>query len=467
MTNLTTNHKKTRITLIVSTLLACFAAQSRSQQTSNLVQDPGFEASSSPAPHWIAEGNPTAFGVDTTAAHAHSGNNSAFMSDDYSSGTRVYMGQTVKVAADTSYTLTAFVDASNTTGGVLGVGTSGGTIIGTTAFVNTDPGPFTHGGSDYQPYTVKFNSGSNTSLVVFAGYTTPGGGSFINLDDVSLLSSSGSTPPAKPSTSQTIFNCSSFTSSTGSCSVATGRSSSFTLNGNGPPSVSGPNVLLMPTGAQHQADSIIWNSSAVDVHAFSSTFTFIPNGWNLAFVLQNNTNIYAGPEGPAFSAGAGCEAGFYQAFDANDTPPTNIFALELDSQSYLNSSNTFTYSSAQIYQQGQSPCNPNDNNPNYYITDKISTSPVPLTSPANSLGSTTGDTYSATLNYDGNNVVLNMYDITAGGSCPGSSCFTHTWTGVNIPSLVNGNTAWVGLTSATNQASTRPLYIKSFTYGTQ
>jgi len=35
---------------------------------------------------------------------------------------------------------------------------------------------------------VTFNSGRNTSVVVFAGYMTPGSGSFINVDDVSLLS---------------------------------------------------------------------------------------------------------------------------------------------------------------------------------------------------------------------------------------------------------------------------------------
>jgi Chitobiase/beta-hexosaminidase C-terminal domain len=270
-----------------------------------------------------------------------------------------------------------------------------------------------------------------------------------------------------PASAQTtIFNCPSFTSSTGSCSVATGRSSSFTLNGNGPPSVSGSQVLLMPTGAQHQADSVIWNSSAVNVQTFSTTFTFIPNGWNLAFVIQNNTNIYAGPEGPAFSAGAGCEGGFWQAFDSATPPyPSNIFALNLDSTNMLTAtSSSFAHSSAQIYTTGQNPCIPNDGAPNYTAVRKISTAPVSLNSPASSANTSTGDTYSATITYDGTNVVLSMHDITVGGSCPGPSCFAYTWTDVNIPSMVNGNTAWVGLTSATNQASSHPLYIKSFSY---
>ena len=159
---------------------------------------------------------------------------------------------------------------------------------------------------------------------------------------------------------------------------------------------------------------------------------------------------------PAFSSGAGCEAGFYQAFD--QAPPNNMFALEFDSWAYLGSVQSFSYSSVQIYQSGQSPCNPNDSGPGYVLIDKISTSPVPLNSPASSQGTSTGDTYSATVTYDGNNLTLNMYDVTAGGSCPGTRCFTYTWSNVNIPSLVGANTAWVGFTAGTEEVrSTRSI----------
>ena len=97
-------------------------------------------------------------------------------------------------------------------------------------------------------------------------------------------------------------------------------------------------------------------------------------------------------------------------------------------------------------------------------TNKISTSPVPLNSPAGTRDTTTGDTYSVTLNYTGTNLTMNMYDVTAGGSCPGASCFSHTWNYVYIPSLVSGTTAYVGFTGATGIASTYPLYINSFVY---
>ena len=92
---------------------------------------------------------------------------------------------------------------------------------------------------------------------------------------------------------------------------------------------------------------------------------------------------------------------------------------------------------------------PNDSGPGYVLIDKISTSPVALDSPANAQGTSTGHTYSATLAYDGSNLTLNLYDVTAGGACRGPKCFTNTWNNVNIPSWVGGNTAWVGFTAAT------------------
>ena len=102
--------------------------------------------------------------------------------------------------------------------------------------------------------------------------------------------------------------------------------------------------------------------------------------------------------------------------------------------------------------------------PNYWTTNKISTSPVPLNSPAGTPNSFNGDTFSATLTYDGTNLTLNMYDVTAGGSCPGTRCFTQTWSAIDIPSIVNGDTAYVGFTAASGGASDYNLYINSLVY---
>jgi hypothetical protein len=226
---------------------------------------------------------------------------------------------------------------------------------------------------------------------------------------------------------------------------------------------------MIPTGAVHAAMSLNYQTP-VDDQAFTASFTFVPNGQNIAFVIQNsNNNPYFNEN--VFSAGAGCEAGFFQGY-SQPYPPNTVFALELDSWSPLNNSSSFTYSSAQIYTSNpyvECPCIGGagicgTNNSDSGNITKLSTSPVPLNSPASSQGTTTGHTYSAKLVYEGSNLTLNLYDVTAGGSCPGSSCFTKTWTDVNIPSSVDGNTAWVGFTGATGIPSSHPLYINSFVY---
>lgn len=273
---------------------------------------------------------------------------------------------------------------------------------------------------------------------------------------------------------QTVINCPSGFSSSGSCGVGNNPNQVFIFVTQIPgAALSGSSVLLVPTEAGHNATSLTYQT-AVNVQAFTATFTFVPDGENLAFVL-NNTNNYPGFQGGAFAQGAGCEAGFYQSFPNNSpaAEPNNVFALEFDQFSSLTNVNpyTFTYSSVQIYQGNntgseygaQSPCIPP------YAADpvpsKISTSPVPLNSPVGTYSTTTGDTYSATIAYNGSSLTLNLYDVTAGGSCPGASCFSYTWTGVNIPSIVGGmNTAYVGITAGSDAANPGPLYIKSFTY---
>jgi hypothetical protein len=139
------------------------------------------------APYWSVDGGPTASGVDVISVHAHSGSHAGYIYDGSGAQKFVDLSQSVTVMANTNYTLTGWIDARNTTGSAFGVRTTSGTNIAATAFTNTDPGPATHR-ADYHQYTVTFNSGRNTSVAVFAGYMTPGSGSFINVDDVSLLS---------------------------------------------------------------------------------------------------------------------------------------------------------------------------------------------------------------------------------------------------------------------------------------
>jgi hypothetical protein len=234
----------------------------------------------------------------------------------------------------------------------------------------------------------------------------------------------------------------------------------------------GSQVALIPSLSGHAAVSLTYQTQ-VNVQAFTASFTFIPNGWATSFIINNSNNNPDFNEN-VFAAGAGCEADFFQGYSQTN-PPNYVFALDFDSYNPLINGESFSYSSAQIYtsspggyvqcpcQSSNEGCGVNNNDPGI---DKISTSPVPLNSPVNSENTTTGDTYSATVTYDGSNFTLNLYDVTAGGSCPGPSCFTHTWTNVDIPSSVGGNTAWVGFGGSTgsNPVLDAPLNIDSFVY---
>lgn len=275
---------------------------------------------------------------------------------------------------------------------------------------------------------------------------------------------------AIPTYAQTpIFDCVNNFTQDGACGAQEyGYNYAFNENG-GSVSVVNGHVQLMPNPGGHTASALIYVGPAanpngnmpVNVQAFTASWAFVPNGVNHAFVLENTNNV-SGDSGIKFVAGAGAEAGFYQPYTPPE--PNNVFALELDSNSPLSVGASFTYSSAMYYSSNQSPCTGGCGTNSDPIPTKISTYPVPLNSPAGTANTTTGHTYSATLTYDGSDLTLNLFDVTAGGSCPGSTCFTHTWSNVNIPAIVGGDTAYVGLTAGSNSNTVAPLFIDSFSY---
>jgi hypothetical protein len=288
-----------------------------------------------------------------------------------------------------------------------------------------------------------------------------------------------------------IFNCSGFASTggslTGNCEATFGSYSSpyFVMTGSYPggydPSVGGSSVNIMPAACQHCAGALNYQQ-LVNIQKFKTTFTFVANGWNIAFVANNSNNNPTGNLAN-FSAGAGCEGGFFQGF-AQAAAPNNVFALMYDQFSGLVAgSNSFTDSGVQYYSAGQSPCNPNLGGTDFTYAgiNKVATAPVHMNSPQNATfqtscsnctpstsGVATGDTYSVTITYDGSNLTADMFDVTAGGTCTpvtSGTCSHVTWSGVNIPSMVGGNTAYVGLaTSTADNDSSTPLLIHTFSY---
>src|SRR5271170_6480804 len=157
-----------------------------------------------------------------------------------------------------------------------------------------------------------------------------------------------------------VINCPSGFTATGACGTSTSNccglgQNFFLTGGSSSAALVGSQAEMITTGATHVGNTMNYLTK-VNEQAFSTTFTFVPNGMNFAFILQNNTNSAAsGGSGQAFAAGAGGEAGFYQGFTANNLPVNNIFALELDSYYGPNTNGTFSYSNVQIYQQGQNP----------------------------------------------------------------------------------------------------------------
>jgi hypothetical protein len=144
---------------------------------SNLLRDPGFESQttntvSSP---WYVQGTDTK-GIDRGLGYAHSGANNGWIRT--TSRNWNALKQDVPVAPNTNYVLTAWIrSTANVVGGYFGVCTLPGTVI---SEVNYGFLP------EYTSRTVTFNSGSNTTVSVYAGYWAPGADSFIQVDDFSL-----------------------------------------------------------------------------------------------------------------------------------------------------------------------------------------------------------------------------------------------------------------------------------------
>ena len=278
--------------------------------------------------------------------------------------------------------------------------------------------------------------------------------------------------PAAALFAQDGFNCKPFNGSTsGTCSVQVAGfgSPNFLIRNGG--SFGNGIVTLAPAAPGHASFNMNYYTP-VNVQAFDTSFVFVPNGQNLALIFNNSTNV-PGYTGNIFASGAGCEGAFFQA-DASpfaNSSQNKVFAAQVaDSQDWLTykgSNPWFTTSSVQIFQSQIVPCLPNQDEASgwtYVSTNRISTAPVFQQSTTGLQFSVTGHTYSATYTYTGSALTLQMFDVTLGGSCPGTNCFTYTWQQVYIPSIVGGTTSYIGLGAGTNETSLPALKIDSWSY---
>lgn len=141
----------------------------------NLVGHAGFEQqpSSSPSSPWYAQG---AAGIDRGLGFARTGANNGWVRA--SSGWNA-LKQEVAVAANTNYTLTAWLKTSaNLNDGYFGARVlNSGPILGETHLTQSLPG--------YTQLTVQFNSGPHHSVELFAGLWA-NGDTWLQVDDVRL-----------------------------------------------------------------------------------------------------------------------------------------------------------------------------------------------------------------------------------------------------------------------------------------
>ena len=279
-----------------------------------------------------------------------------------------------------------------------------------------------------------------------------------------------------PAIAQSIFNCPSgswansnnFPAGSNKCAVAPvgNQPANWALSGSTNSIVSPSQILMIPAADGHDANSLIYQTP-VNTQAFTTTFRYIPNGQYFALSLNNNSNSTDGSPSHLIG-GAGGESDMFQGYGgSNPNPsPNSLWAIQFDSYSPLNNSGSTTYSDFQMYEMNEAPYITARAAGGGYIngwnTNKISTAPVTFLN-GNTPGTATGHTYEITITYTGTNVFLSLYDVTAGGSCPGASCVTHNWP-VNIPSIVGGTTAYFGIMSSTGSTTSSAAYAVSASF---
>jgi len=142
----------------------------------NLVADPSFERQSGAgaSPPWQCLGN---CGIDDQH-WSYSASRNGFVR--YNSGWHD-IHQTVSVAPHTDYVLTGWLRTSpNNDNGFFGVRDPGGAVIAEASF---------HSVGSWTRFTVPFNSGSRSSIVLFTGIWTDNGDMWVQIDDYAIVQS--------------------------------------------------------------------------------------------------------------------------------------------------------------------------------------------------------------------------------------------------------------------------------------
>jgi hypothetical protein len=213
---------------------------------------------------------------------------------------------------------------------------------------------------------------------------------------------------------------------------------------NGASPLVGSTIQLTTSGLFDAANNA-WYETPVNVQAFTTTFTFTEtcsnfcgNGFGFMVISTSNPSS----SGFTYSGSSGSQLSWSQCVGTADTTCSAINSILVkfdlfDAQTFSPGANFTGFYSGGTYPQAP-------NNPQYDMS-------------ASGINMESGDLFSCTITYDGSSLTETVTDTVT------NATYTKTYTQINIPSLVGGNTAYVGFGGSTG-AATATQSLSSWTY---
>jgi len=275
--------------------------------------------------------------------------------------------------------------------------------------------------------TITYTTDGTTPVPGSQGTAIASGGSFTLTSSATVqavLSATGSTNSSLASAAYTV------TTSTPLINFGGGFAGETTLTLNGGAIVSGTRLRLTDGGTTEARSAFV--TSTANVQSFTNDFSFqltAPHADGFTFTIQGSSVNALGPAGGGLGYGPGTTTG------TGGIPKS--LAVKFD---FYNNAGEGAHSTG-LYTNGASPTVPS--------TD-MTASGVNLLS---------GDVMNVHMTYDGTTLTWTITDPTSGKT------FT-TSVAVNIPSIVGGNTAWVGFTAGTGGlTATQDILFWTYTPG--
>jgi hypothetical protein len=213
---------------------------------------------------------------------------------------------------------------------------------------------------------------------------------------------------------------------------------------NGASPLVGSTIQLTTSGLSNAANNA-WYETPVNVQAFTTTFTFTDTcstycGDGFGFMIISTSNPSS--SGFTYSGGTGAQLSWAQCGGTGNTDCSAINSILVKFDLFDVQTGSPGANLTGFYSGGTYPQAPN--NPQYDMS-------------GSGINMESGDPFTCTITYDGSSLTETLTDTIT------KDTYTKTYTGINIPSLVGGNTAYVGFGGSTG-AATVTQSLSSWTY---